>query len=443
MSGSDAGIPAIEIRLRESIAQAAAGNLAAAEDSGRALVLDHPTFAPAQIHLARVLLARGKSSDAIDHLNAFLGTPSCSEMYRLEATFLRALSLQSAGRHEAALAELEKTVRADPRHVHAWVNKGLVEKQMCRFREAVESFTRALSLNPAIAPVHYSLGLIHILKGRRAEAESSFRKALEFDPRHIHAASQLAKLLQHDDRPQQAAEIYRTILENDPGNATARFHLDVLQDKDGPVRVPADVVRAIYANESVGRSLEGSLRGHLRYRTPAILETALGDLYGAKRPVLDVLDLGCGSGLYGALLKARARRLVGVDLSAAMIAECRRKGVYGDLHIGDIVHFLADVKDNFDLIVAMDVFCYFGDLRPVFSACAAVLEPGGVLACSVERASDGSAWTFHRSSHFLHSGAHLREAAAVAGMREYRVTECALRRELGEDRMGFVALFTR
>jgi predicted TPR repeat methyltransferase len=205
--------------------------------------------------------------------------------------------------------------------------------------------------------------------------------------------------------------------------------------------VPADVVQAIYADKSVGRHLETSLREHLKYQTPAILEAALRDLHGKEQPMLDVLDLGCGSGLYGALVRPRAKRLVGVDLSASMIEESRRKRVYDDLHVRDVVDYLAATQDHFDLIVAMDVLCYFGDLRPLVRRCADILKAGGILACSVERAPDGSAWHFHRYGHFLHSAAHLREAAISANMREVRITECALRRELGEDRQGFVALF--
>jgi len=353
-----------------------------------------------------------------------------------------AMVWQQTGRLDEALALLGEGLILQPDAVHAWVNRGLVEKQLGRLDHAVASFTQALSLNPAIAPAHYSLGLIHLMRGARGEAERSFRKALITDPRHIYAGTQLATLLRYENRMDEAADIYRAILQYAPENVTARFHLDALQQPNGPARIPADVVQAIYADESVGRNLEKSLHYHLKYQTPAILQATLQNVHGVERQVLDVLDLGCGSGLYGALVQPRARRLVGVDLSAAMIEECRRKGVYNDLHVNDIVEYLDETRERFDLIVAMDVLCYFGDLRPLMHRCAGILKPDGILACSVERLSDGGEWRFHRYGHFLHSAAHLREAAVGAGMREVHLTECALRRELGEDRMGYVALFS-
>lgn len=461
--------------LRRSLELAASGNLKAAEECVRVLLQESPNHPPAWLHLARLLLASGRPVEATSELRKLLAGHGPLGIHEIEALLLlaeaellvgrlaeaetcarRALALapqdarvqftlalacQQTGQLDEALTLLKRGLLAQPGTVHAWVNRGLVEKQLGQVDNAAASLTQALALNPTLAPAHYSLGLIHLMRGVRDKAEHSFRAALKADPRHSHAATQLATLLRYENKLDQAAEVYSAMLQYDPENATARFHLSALQQTDGPARVPPDVVQAIYADKSVGRQLEGSLRDHLKYQTPAILEAALHSLHGTERPILDVLDLGCGSGLYGALARSRAKRLVGVDLSASMIKECQRKQVYDDLHIRDVVDFLAETKERFDLIVAMDVLCYFGDLRPLVRRCAEILKPSGILACSVERALDENVWQFYRYGHFLHSAAHLRDAAAGAGLHEVQMTECVLRRELGEDRHGFVALF--
>lgn len=464
-------------RLRHGLDLAKRGDLAGAEEQLRSLLAEHPDHAPAHLHLARILLARDRLAEAALLLEGLLvdgksqgphefeitllaaearlraGQPAQAGAWGLRALDLApqdtramytvALAYQQTGRLEQARSLLNEVVRVAPGAVHAWVNKGLAEKQLGRFDDAVASFTRAVALDPRLAPAHYSLGLIHLTAGRHVEAEQSFRMALRGDPRHIRAAIQLATLLRHEGRMNEAADIYREILQYDPGNAIANFYADTLQRPDEPARVPAGVVQALYTGQSVGRDLECSLLGHLNYQTPAILDAALRKVYGEEHPALDILDAGCGSGLFGALVHARAKRLVGVDLAAPMIEECQSKDVYDDLQVRDIVDYLGQTQERFDLIVAMDVFCFFGDLGPLMRLCAGVLRPGGVLACSVERASGNRPWVFHRYSHFLHSAAHLRQAAAGAGMHEVQITECALRRELGEDRMGFVALFAR
>lgn len=465
-------------KLHRSLELAASGNLAAAEDCVRTFLQECPAHTPAQIHLARLLLARGQPVEAVSILKKLLsGNPTHPGTHALDvnvllaetecragrlaeaetygrqalalasndarANFAVAMVCQQTRRFEEALTLLAEGLRVQPNAVHAWVNRGLIEKRLGRLKRAIESFTQALTLNPAIAPAHYSLGLIHLMRGTREEAECAFRNALATDPYHTHAALQLATLLRYENRMDEAADVYRAILQYAPDDVTARFHLDALQQSGGPARVPPGVVQSIYADESVGRSLENSLHGRLNYQTPAILQAALQDIHGTERQTLDVLDLGCGSGLYGTLVQPRSKRLVGIDLSAAMIAECQRKGVYNELHVKDIVDYLTETSERFDLIVAMDVLCYFGDLRSLIQRCADILRPNGILACSVERTPDDSPWQFHRYGHFLHSAAHLREAAIDAGMREAHMTECALRHELGEDRIGFVALFSK
>src|ERR1044071_9676723 len=51
-----------------------------------------------------------------------------------------------------------------------------------------------------------------------------------------------------------------------------------------------------------------------------VIESLRGDLSGAE-----ALDLGCGSGVYATRLAARGARVVGVDLSAAMIDLARER----------------------------------------------------------------------------------------------------------------------
>src|SRR5438105_14205942 len=53
------------------------------------------------------------------------------------------------------------------------------------------------------------------------------------------------------------------------------------------------------------------------------------------------LDLGCGTGQSGALLRPLARRLTGCDLSRTMVTLARRRGVYDAVHHGDFLDLLA------------------------------------------------------------------------------------------------------
>src|SRR5688572_1283687 len=81
------------------------------------------------------------------------------------------------------------------------------------------------------------------------------------------------------------------------------------------------------------------------------------------------LDLGCGIGRLEPALAARVRRVLALDLSAAMVAEAHRRTA----HLPNVEVRQASGRDlagvqerSFDLIIAVDVFPYFvqsgGDL---------------------------------------------------------------------------------
>lgn len=94
-----------------------------------------------------------------------------------------------------------------------------------------------------------------------------------------------------------------------------------------------------------------------------------------------VLDVGCGTGRAFQPLLSRGWRIVGCDLSPAMLSEARRK--FGDtvpLHEADIREL--PVFGTFELVFALnDVVNYLlndGDLDRAFDGIRANLAPGGL-----------------------------------------------------------------
>ena len=147
---------------------------------------------------------------------------------------------------------------------------------------------------------------------------------------------------------------------------------------------------------------------------------------------------------YGTLRSAppaQPRTLVGVDLSPGMLDQARRRKVYDDLCCDDLVPFLAGSAGRFDLVVAADVFLYFGDLRPVWEAARAALRPGGLLAFSTE-ATAGDSYFLQPSGRFAHSTAYVRSTLA-SGFEEQACTETTLRQEAGQPVHGHCYIFSR
>jgi len=155
---------------------------------------------------------------------------------------------------------------------------------------------------------------------------------------------------------------------------------------------------------------------------------------------LDILDAGCGTGLCGPLVAPYARRLVGVDLSEAMLARARERSVYDELAKRELTAYLQDAGESFDVIVSADTLVYFGPLEAVTAAAANALRPGGVLVFTVEelsRDTGNAGYCLSPNGRYRHSPAYLERVLAEAGL-ESEILPAELRLEAGEPVAGLV-----
>jgi predicted TPR repeat methyltransferase len=98
---------------------------------------------------------------------------------------------------------------------------------------------------------------------------------------------------------------------------------------------------------------------------PQQLWQLVSDVGVIAAPVERAIDLGCGTGLVGVAFRGLCQHLVGVDLSGKMIDQATRKQVYDALHEGDVVDFLQQTDQTFDLFLSADTLIYLGYLSPL------------------------------------------------------------------------------
>jgi predicted TPR repeat methyltransferase len=161
------------------------------------------------------------------------------------------------------------------------------------------------------------------------------------------------------------------------------------------------------------------------------------------RHFVAALDLGCGTGLMGAPLRGRVDRLAGVDLSAAMIAKARERGLYDRLVVDDASAMLGrEPAGVFDLIVAADALVYVGDLAPLFAAIVRALTADGLFAFSAETC-EGNGFKLEPTMRFAHSRSYVETTARELGLRPLLMQSASTRREAGADAPGLICVFER
>jgi SAM-dependent methyltransferase len=114
------------------------------------------------------------------------------------------------------------------------------------------------------------------------------------------------------------------------------------------------------------------------YERPAALALA-GEVAGRR-----ILDAGCGSGPLFAALRERGAVVTGIDQSAGMLAQARRRlGEDADLRVADLADPLPFGDAEFDDVMASLVLHYLRDWAPTLAEVRRVLKPGGRLIASV------------------------------------------------------------
>ena len=114
------------------------------------------------------------------------------------------------------------------------------------------------------------------------------------------------------------------------------------------------------------------------------------------------LDLGCGTGLTGIVLREVSGHLTGVDIAEKMLNHAREKCIYDRLIHQELLSFLHEEKECYDLIVAADVLPYFGDLTEVFSLVKMRLDENGCFIFTTE-INEKNQWALESSARFSHS----------------------------------------
>ena len=433
--------PAVGL-TRQGLARFAVGDFRTAEQAFRTVIEVAPHEAMSWNNLALVLVAVGELDQAVPALRRSLGIDSTqvSPWVNLAGALLR------LGRAEQAEAACAAALALDLANADVWQILAMSRLQAEDFPGAAEAFTRTIELSGESAALRLNLAAVLLKSGRFGEAADNAARTLALDPTCAAALeiSRLCDFIAAAIAGDMAAarEIYPRALFASPPDAdrifrTALLYLDmagrrraaILVAEDWAANCP-DSAEAIHmrdaalsrvvarqpaawvsrAFDEIAHDFDDRLVRRLAYQGPEQLSALMASRIAAEG-ALDVLDLGCGTGLCAAFLRPYARRLAGVDLSAGMLAKAAERGLYDHLEVADLLGVLGEGCARWDLLVAADTLPYLGDLAGVFDGAAAALRPGGWLAFSTETC-DSDSHLLKGNGRFAHGPRYIQRLAA-------------------------------
>jgi tetratricopeptide (TPR) repeat protein/glutathione synthase/RimK-type ligase-like ATP-grasp enzyme len=218
-----------------------------AMDVCRAAVALLPDPAPAHAVLGRILLASGRTAEAIESYRAAVGlTPS-----NVEALGGLALALLAAEDAEAALAAADAALALKPDFADAWLRRGSALLLLHRPEAAAQALEHGAALAPSDSRMHLGLGDAYAELDRHQEAVTQLALAAALDPASKWAQANLGAVLYGCGDLQGAERHCRAALAIDPQMPSAHRSLAGVLAERGEAAEARRHRDAAYAETSV------------------------------------------------------------------------------------------------------------------------------------------------------------------------------------------------
>ena len=428
-----------------------------------------------------LLLREGRAQDAIVELDAAIarspGTPGLH--------ICRADARMRLNNVAGAAADAADAVILSPRNAQAKALLGVILIEMDQPADAILCLTEAVATEPRRAAYHQGLAEAQERTGDVAGAAATLQAAIHLLPKHIalRTAAIMLAMRQRDfetaasvaetarregiadacvfgllghalsslGRHDKALDAYGDALKLAPEDPYVRHLVRASGMLPEATRAPAEYLQAVF--DGYAERFEQHLIG-LGYKIPGVMRAALIEHLHLETasdrsgPVGPVLDLGCGTGLLGVVLSdLPLRPLVGVDISAGMLQQAQAKNIYTSLHPVDIESFLGETECKWAVVLAADVFIYFGALDRVFPLVRSVMQPHGLFMFSVEELEGGAeaarGWRLGCQGRYAHTETYIRELATASGLHVRELRREAVRHEGGAPVPGLLAVLER
>ncbi|HSR49929.1 MAG TPA: protein kinase [Acidobacteriota bacterium] len=135
----------------------------------------------------------------------------------VEANLFRLYTFLWRGEKSAARRGVQNLLEKAPDDPEVHTVAGVIQRLDGLYPQALESFSEALRLNPAVATtVYYQRGRTHVYRGDPEAAFHEVNKGLALEPRHTLLRSSLGYLLVRFEEYTQAVETLQEIVDEDP-----------------------------------------------------------------------------------------------------------------------------------------------------------------------------------------------------------------------------------
>lgn len=367
--------------------------IAAQKQFTNVVTLD-PVHINAHFYLGVLYLHNNQLNDA---KNAFQTVISLQNEHSFALTNLGVIALKQE-QGQLAIDYFTKALAFDSNNIEARNNLAATFIHHDRFENALVHYEELLKQDPNNCEYLYNSAVANMALGYLPKALVQFETILAKNNTHFASLNNLASIQIRLKQREKAIELLQRATKVNPNDKACQFMLHALtRDNQQPDACPS-YVNNLFNNYAL--YYDQHMQHTLQYNLPHTMMRTLHQL--GYFQFQSTLDLGCGTGLTGVVLRDSSMYLTGVDISSKMLEQARHKNIYDNLIEMELLTFLQQEKQAYDLIATLDVLPYLGDLDTIFSTLSHRLTSHGLFVFSCEICNH-TTWQLQENARFCHN----------------------------------------
>ncbi len=271
---------------------------------------------------------------------------------------------------------------------------GLAHDLLSNSKLAIYYYEQSITIDSKLLPAHHNLAILHYSHQQYNKAVPHLKKILEINPEH---------------------QIALTLL-----NA----YTGTMQDTLHP-----SFISSLF--DQYAFNYDDHLKKTLAYEAPSVSRNLLNSASAKNNSPLSTgtcLDLGCGTGLMGIIMRDLATNLIGVDLSEGMLLKAKNTFIYDKIIQEDAIEYLKKNNSKVEYICAIELLNYLGSkIADFINLSSLSLAPGGWLILTSELCLSNEDMILTRHARYAYNQKYLINLLEKNGLIIKEMKESALR----------------
>ena len=154
-------------------------------------------------------------SNAISVTNKLLALSNINEA---QAYYVSGINNSNSAKYSEAIEDYTKAISINPQFANAYCNRGFAKHKLEKYTDAIEDYSKGIELNPGqyIYHFYYLRGVAKKDLENYSDAIEDFSKAIEINPEYANAYNDRANSYKSLDKIIEAMEDYSKAIEINP-----------------------------------------------------------------------------------------------------------------------------------------------------------------------------------------------------------------------------------